>query len=125
VLPFDSLWLVFQNVRFGYLYPDERFYTLFSGLLRNMLLLLLCVYETREVHEHLNWKAFWIFGLMVFGMVIWFISSPNPSWTDWTYAYRFGYGLEITFGAFLVSHVVMKLFQAIIFWNLWRVKVEK
>lgn len=121
VLPFDCLWVIFQNLRFGYLYPDERFYTLFSSLLRNMLLLLLCIYETREVHEHLNLDA--LFNLFYFIPIfaVWF-TAPDPSWTDWTYAWRFGYGGLRTFYAFLISHVLMKSIQALIFIKLWRNK---
>ena len=58
VLPFDSLWVIFQNIRFGYLFPGEVGFTLASSLLRNLLVLLLCIYETRKVHKLLNWKSF-------------------------------------------------------------------
>ena len=124
VLPFDSLWVFFQSMRFGYLFPDERCFTLFSSLLRNVLILLLCIYETREVHKHLNWTAFLDFIVLIPIMIFWFIYAPDPSWTDWTYAWRFGYGGLRTFYAFLISHGLMKFIQAFIYVDLWRVKVE-
>jgi len=122
VLPFDCLWVIFQNIRFGYLYPDERWFTLFSSLARNLLLLLLCIYESREVHEYLNFTALSGHVDFIILFTIWFGLAPDPSWTDWTYAYRFGYGGVRTAEAFLISHVFMKSIQALIYYYLWKVE---
>ena len=125
VLPFDCLWVIFQNIRFGYLYPGEAVYTLASSLLRNLLVLLLCIYETREVHKHLNLNSLkYLLGFIPI-FIVWFVVSPDPSWTDWTYAWRFGYGATRTFNAFVVSHVMMKGIQAVIYVDLWREKKEE
>ena len=122
VLPFDSLWVIFQSVKFGYLYPGEVYFTLFSSLFRNLLVFLLCVYETREIKDKLNIycliELFWFIPLFF----VWFGLAPDPSWTDWTYAWRFGYGNQRTFLAFVISHGVMKIIQGIIFFDLWRIK---
>jgi len=124
VLPFDSLWVVCQNVRFGYLYPDERWITLGLSLTRNGVFLLISWLGTREIHKLLNWDA--LYGLLYFVVIFlgWFGLANNPSWTDWTYAWRLGYGGVRTIYAFLISHGLMKFIQALIYFDLWRVKVE-
>lgn len=125
VLPFDSLWVIFQNVRFGYLYPDERWITLISSLARNILFLLFCIYETRENFKHLNMKALLKLSIFIPIFIVWFGLAPDPSYTDWTYAWRFEYGIERTITAFIISHVGLKLIQAVIYFNLWRYKIEE
>jgi len=122
VLPFDTMWVTFQNARFGYMYPDERWFTLFSSSLRNLLILILCIYETREVHKFLNFKALRKLIIFIFLFFVWFGFASDPSWTDWTYAYRFNFGYLRTFLAFLISHGLMKFIQALIYFDLWSVR---
>ena len=124
VMPFDSLWVIFQNMRFGHLYPEERYITLFTSLSRNLLIFLLCIYETREICDKLNIHTFFNLYWFLPIFTVWFRLAPDPSWTDWTYAYRFNYGPQRTIEAFIISHMIMKTIQAAIYFDLWKVKIN-
>lgn len=120
VLPFDSLWIICQIIKFGYLYPTEIWPTLISSLSRNLLVFIICLWETREISGQLDkkqfTKLFWFVPLFIF----WFTLAPNPSWTDWTYAWRYGYGTLRVTTAFIISHIIMKTIQAIIYFKIWK-----
>jgi len=124
VMPFDSLWIVFQIARFGYLYPDEAMPILLYCLTRNITIFLLCIYETRKVRlQLLNVKSLVYLPFFIPLFILWFGLAPDPSWTDWTYAFRYNYSNLRVFQAFIISHIFMKSLQGIIYIKLWKRKI--
>ena len=121
VLPFDALWCLFQGLRFAYLHP-EGILILSLCLVRDIVGSVWCYAETMNhfgVKGKLQKKG--LLKLLVFVpyFIIFFLVAPDPSWTDWTYALRFGYGNLRALHSYLLG-VPMKIVQAFIYIKLWK-----
>lgn len=122
VLPFDILWTVHQALTFGHLFPQDlaELMPLFNI---KLLVWILCLYECRKLFRpksHLNATNLFDLSLYIPLLVIWFTLAPDPSWTDWTFAWRFGYDTTRIIQSFMISHGVAKALQALIFVKLWK-----
>lgn len=124
VLPFDLLWTVHQAFTFGHLHPQDlaELLPLFN---LKLMIWVLCLYESRKLFKgksYLEPLNLVFLSLYYPLLIVWFRLAPDPSWTDWTYAWRFGFGTQRILEAFFISHVIAKLVQAIIYVGLWKKK---
>lgn len=121
VLPFDILWTVHQALTFGHLFPQDlaELLPLFTA---KLVVWIVCAYETKYlfgVQGKLRTEHLFFLILYVPLLLIWFQLAPDPSWTDWTFAWRFGFGGQRVVEAFLISHVLAKFVQGVIYVKLW------
>jgi len=121
VLPFDSVWVILQNVKFGYLFPNEVVPTLATSLSRNVAVFALCLNMTKEIRYKIDVKltSYLFLASFIPLFAVWFGLAVDPSITDWTYAIRFGYSTSRIIVAFVISHIIMKAVQAMIFFKMW------
>jgi len=122
VLPFDLLWTISQALTFGHLHPLDlaELLPLFN---LKLVVWILCLYECRNLFRpkgHLIRDNLFLLALYIPFLIFWFKLAPDPSWSDWTYAWRFGYGTARIIEAFFISHIFGKVLQAIIYINLWK-----
>lgn len=121
VLPFDILWTVHQALTFGHLHPLDlaELLPLFNV---KLVIWVVCVYESINLFGttgKLRTENMFFLILYVPLLLVWFSLAPDPSWTDWTYALRFGFDSNRVVEAFLISHGFAKFVQAVIFVKLW------
>lgn len=122
VLSFDALWCVFQGIFFGYLHPQAITQLMFC-FLRDLAGFVLCWIFSYHYFEDGSLKVgyeTWMLVMLEVGfMMVWFKMSPDPSFTDWTYAIRMGYEPMRIIIAFIISHVIAKFIQGLIFISMW------
>jgi len=123
---FDAFWCIAQAFKFGYLYPGDL-PELYRCFIRDIAFLILCylmtypsLIKTRIIRITKTTKWFVILESTFF--LIWFLLAPSPGFTDWTYAIRHAYSSMEIMGAFVISHVIGKFIQGLIFISLWRTK---
>lgn len=125
ILPFDLLWTINQALTFGHLHPSDlaELLPLFN---LKLILWIVCLYECRNMFkEKQSLKLMELFYLVLYipFMMVWFTLAKSPSWTDWTYAFRFGCPgcvRDIIIKSFFISHVLGKTLQGAIYLNLWK-----
>ena len=120
---YDTLWVVCQGLKFGSLYPADLF-DLFKSLLRNLGFLGLCTVYCYPLFKKkiigIKKITLILLGIEVVYFGLWFMFAPNISWTDWTFAIRYNFPNDRVVQAFIISHVIGKLIQGLIFISLWR-----
>lgn len=120
---YDTLWILFQIVHFGHLYPMD-IGELAIRFCQNMGLLVVCTLFILHLFEKgvlAVQRSTWVCLIFLgFYFALWFGVAPDPSWTDWTYAIRHSYDGIRVIQAFFISHVVGKGLQGLIFFSLWR-----
>jgi len=120
VLPFDLLWTIHQALTFGHLHPGDLLELLPLFNLK-IIVLMLCFYECRGLfNKYLERDHLFLLSIYVPLLIYWFLLAPDPSWTDWTFAWRFGFGTRRVIEAFFISHILAKSIQAIIYVSLWK-----
>ena len=121
---FDAIWVFCQVCKFGQLYPAD-IPEMYRCLARDFLLFFLCLILVsyslikKKVIGMTKITVVLLFLEYAF-FFIWFVLAPDPSWTDWTYAIRYGYSGSRVVEAFTISHTIGKFIQGLIFISLWR-----
>lgn len=122
-LSYDSLWIVFQAIRFRHFFPGDVL-ELIIRLIQNLGLFAICIFNAYPLFKKKILKLskvtkFFIFLELAY-FVFWFSFAPSMAFTDWTYAIRMGFEPIIVIGAFNISHVLGKLIQGLIFISLFQ-----
>lgn len=115
----DLIWVLICILKFGPQYPGEV-YQLSLCILRDLMGVIFCLFFSMELIMEKKidlMGSIPLWGLNILFMVVWFVIAPDPSLTDWTYAWRYGYPWERVLESFLISHVVGK---SLSFWIYWR-----
>jgi len=123
VLFTDTLWIFASGFRFGWFYPDSVLQLVFAGG-RNVAGLVLCYmlignYFKQGILKFTETTALVLFMNVSF-LIFWFVASPTPAFTDWTFAIRHDYSTSIVLLSLFVSHVIGKSFVVAIFYTIWK-----
>ena len=123
VVYLDTFWIAACGLRFGWFFPDSVLQLLFA-FGRNIAALILCYmlignYFKQKKLEITKWAKFWFFYNIVF-LSLWFLISPTPAYTDWTYAIRHNYPLSTIITSFLTSHIAGKFIVTMFFISIWK-----
>lgn len=123
VLLTDLLWIVGSGLRFGGMYPESVLQLVLCAF-RNIFGLIGVNYITSKFFDYglLNvtkWTTI-LFYVNVLYLVLWFTLSPSPAYTDWTFAIKYDYPLQIIVQSFLTSHIVGRVILALMFYSLFQ-----
>jgi len=123
VLFTDTQWIIASGLRFGWQYPDSVLSLIFAGG-RNVAGIVLCYLLIGNYFKQGTIKfaqsTFLVLAANIGFLILWFLSSPSPAFTDWTFAIRHDYPLSVVLFSFFISHVVGKGLVATVFYTLWR-----
>ena len=122
ILPYDSSWQILQWLKWGYLYPSE--YVMVIGvLIRNLSIFSLCLLSSWKQNlktKMLNLRNIIFVSFPIIALIIKFLITDNPVWTDWTYGLRFE--LNSPWLLSLISGSVDKISIGVNYIALWRKK---
>ena len=122
ILPFDYGWQTFQWLKFGYLYADE-IKIVYGTYIRNAALYALCLlssWKLAEKTQKLNLKKSILVVLPTLALLVTFLLSPDPGWTDWTFAFRFP---ELSSTSWLVAYLTdlpIRAMTSLTYVGLWK-----
>lgn len=119
----DIIWVFACLFKWGALYPASVPQLGFC-VARNVAAVMFCYLLTFHLFKKRVvgfTKATWLlYGVNVLFMSVWFWLAPTPAFTDWTYAIRHDYSLNVVAGSFLISHIGGKTLTGLIYLSLWR-----
>jgi len=123
VLLSDAVWIIFQYFKWGASFPESIFQLQLS-LVRDLAGVVMCIIFMMPVLDFVNVNRytilFWVGNLVFFAC--WYIWSVDPSFTDWTFAYKYGYGLNHTWNVFVISHIYGRIITGAIYLSMWMKK---
>ena len=122
ILPFDYGWQSFQWLKFGYLYTDE-IKIVVGTYIRDAALYALCLlsaWKLMEKTRKLELKKSLLFLLPTFILLVTFFLSPDPGWTDWTYAFRFPQLSSASWLIAYLSDVPIRVMTSLCYVGLWK-----
>lgn len=120
ILPFDSLWLMGQWLRFGNLYVNEEV-LLITSIIRNVAgFIMFYILSYRTLIKSINQKALMNVVWFLIFYIPFFAFAQDPSYTDWVWAIRFNYGTERILESFIVGHIIGKLSIFMVYRTLWQ-----
>lgn len=119
----DTYWIVACGLRFGWFFPDSILQLVFA-FGRNIAGLILCYmlignYFKQKKLEITKWSVR-LFLLNISFLAFWFLMASSPAWTDWTYAIRHNYPMQVILTSFFISHVIGKSLVATFFISIWK-----
>ncbi len=120
IMPFDLAWQLFQWFKYSYLWPDELSMVI-GVLIRDGLLFLLCLLSAWKLNlrtQSLHLKNDFLLIVPVLVLLISFLLTSDPVWTDYTYGLRFEAN-----SPWLLSYltgIVFRPLQASVFIALWK-----
>lgn len=121
----DTFWIMVSGLRWAFLYPDDLFQLgLAAG--RNIAAVALCLmfvgdyFKIRLIRINNYTRALFLLNFAF--LSLWFVLSPSPAYTDFTFAIRHGYPENVVLGSFLISHLIGKSIVAGIFKTIWQNK---
>ena len=108
----DSFWAGLCALRFIPMFPQDAAQILFSFVrdVVGALLFFLLIgnyFRTGVLSFNLTVKAGLILCLQ--SQALWFLMAPSPAYTDYTFAWRYGYPLEFVLATWILSHFLMRL----------------
>jgi hypothetical protein len=104
-LPYDAGWQTFQWFKFGYLYTNEL-KIVYGTYIRDAVLYALCFissWNLADKTKKLDVKKSILFIIPTFVLLITFVLSPDPGWTDWTFAFRWP---NLSSSTWLLSYLI-------------------
>lgn len=111
VVSLDFIWVIVCYLRFSSLYPESSFNLILCAM-RDLTAVILCYLFTASHFKNKLIKASKTTWTLIFINIIfltaWFILSPTPAYTDWTYAIRHDYPMSTILTSFLTSHIIGK-----------------
>jgi len=125
VLVGDFMWVAACLLRFGMEYPFyPDVFQLLLCLARDAVGAVFCFLLVKHLFDNgfLRFDGHFILATMLNAsfLALWFISADSPAWTDWTYALRYNFPLEVVVRSFVLSHVVGRIFLFIMLYSLLR-----
>jgi len=108
----DSFWAGLCAIRFLPMFPQDA-QQITSSFVRDVvgaLLFFLLIgnyFRTGVLNFGIYVKAG--LHLCLQSQAIWFLLAPSPAFTDYTFAWRYGYPLEHILAAWLLSHFLLRL----------------
>ena len=104
----DAFWSGFCALKWVPMFPQDLSQILFS-FLRDLigLCLFFLLIPIRVMNFSLKVKAGIL--VMLISQGVWFLLAPSPAFTDYTFAWRHGFPLEVVGFSFFLSHFVMRL----------------
>jgi hypothetical protein len=122
----DAFWVVLSLFRWLPLYPGDLNLLLFSlgrDLAAALLFFLMIGDHFRSGKLNL-WGSLSFVGISFITQSAWYVFSPSPAFTDYTYAWRHGSDIWIIVGSWILSHWIMRipLWLGILNsrWEMWR-----
>ena len=123
VVYLDTFWIIACLLRFGWYFPDSILQLLFA-FGRNITGLILCYMLIgnffKQKKLEITKRVTQVFFLNILFLAVWFLLSPSPAFTDWTYAIRHDYSLNVIVQGFFISHVIGKSLVAAFFYTIWK-----
>jgi hypothetical protein len=122
ILPYDTGWQTFQWLKFGFLYANEM-KVVYGTYIRNLALYSLCLLSSWKLMiktNKLELKKSALFLYPTAILLITFLLSPDPGFTDWTYAMRWP-NLSSAYWLFsYLSDVPIRIMTALAYVALWK-----
>lgn len=108
----DSFWAGLCALRFIPMFPQDALQIIFSFVrdVVGIILFFMLIgnyFRTGVLSFGLYVKAGLL--LCLISQALWFGLAPSPAFTDYTFAWRYGYSLEHILIAWLLSHFIMRL----------------
>lgn len=108
----DAFWVGFQAIKFIPMFPQDANQILFSfgrDVVAALLFFLLIGDHFRTGVISFNYvvKAGLLMNLEA--QAVWFLLAPSPAYTDYTFAWKYGYPLETVLAVWIVSHFIMRI----------------
>jgi hypothetical protein len=124
VLICDLHWVIACILRFGASYPDSVLQLVFCAV-RDGFGAFFCYYLTHTFfikgYLNLSKRFYWFLGLNMVFITFWFMLSPCPAYTDWTFALRYGFPPRVILTSFLISHVLGRVFVALVYASMFNI----
>lgn len=125
VLSSDLVWSIFSLVKWYSLHPDSL-NQMILVIARDFTGVILSLFGMVSlVNDHwVQWSRLtsWLWGWNIIFFLVWFGLSPSPAYTDWTYAFRYGYSWNVIWMVFFISHVLGRILTTGIYLSLFNRK---
>lgn len=122
IIPYDYGWQTFQWLKFGYLYTHE-IKIVYGTYIRNLALYALCFVSSWKLADKthkLELRNSLFFIIPTITLLITFLFSPDPGWTDWTFAFRFP---ELSSTNWLTAYLIdlpIRAMTSLAYIGMWR-----
>lgn len=123
VLLTDLIWIIACGLRFGASYPNSILQLVICALRNIAGLIGISYFVDKHFKSGLvkvtSYTTMLFYVNLAF-LAIWFLASPSPAFTDWTFAIKYGYPSWVITSSFLTSHVIGKSIVGLLYYSLWR-----
>lgn len=123
VLVSDCVWILTCLIRFGSYYPGS-IKQLIICLGRNLAGIIFCFLLTYDLFSYekirITKTTIILLHLNFLFLFVWFLLSPSPAYTDWTFAFKNGYSLTVCLTSFLISHLIGRLLIFLIYESIFQ-----
>jgi len=122
VLSSDLFWVLCSIVKWGPLFRSSVL-QLIACAFRDLFAFILCfMMIMKELDNNIikirkEFYFGWFINCVFF--LFWFGLSPSPAYTDYTFAYKYEYTLNVVWSTFFVSHIIGRIITSYIFYTLW------
>ena len=108
----DAFWVLFSILKWLPLYPGDAL-QICSSLGRDIMgaalfYVMIGGYFKQKILHFNSSVIFWMCVCFI-SQAAWFFFSPSPGFTDYTFAWRYGYPVEVVAGSWFLSHFIMRI----------------
>jgi len=126
VLVGDILWVSAVWIRWIPNYPGEMM-LLVNSQIRNISLLAISLIMSRDFWrtKMIHWgpAVYWLWGLDLLYLTLWFGLAPGLEWTHWVYALENGYACwPAVWG---IGYIIGRIITTMIYWRTWNVEPDR
>jgi len=121
----DFMWVAACLLRFGMEYPFyPDVFQLLLCLARDAVGAVFCFLLVKHLFDNgfLRFDGHFVLAAITNAsfLALWFLAADSPAWTDWTYALRYDFPLEVVVRSFVLSHVIGRIFLFVMLYSLLR-----
>lgn len=118
----DLFWCVAVLARWVPCFPEETLNVLmYIG--RDAAGVAFCFLLTKHLFDFgIVYFKSWFFlalALDVGFKLLWFFLAPSPAWTDYTFAWKNDFSMDIVMGSFVISHFLGRITFALTYLGVW------
>lgn len=121
----DILWVSAVWIRWIPTYPEDMILLVFSqlrniSLLSISLIMSLSLWKDKTIH----WgpAVYWLWGVNLLYLILWFGLAPGLEWTHWVYALENGYSCwPAVWG---IGYIIGRIITTLIYWRTWKFKYD-
>jgi len=120
VLVGDILWVTAVWIRWIPTYPEDMMLLVYSQV-RNVSLLAISLIMSKDFWRtrliHWGQAVYWLWGVNLLYLLLWFGLAPGLEWTHWVYALENGYSTwPYVWG---IGYIVGRAITTLIYWRTW------